>query len=89
MKTRATWTIAAGLLAITVSAHLAGRATAGRAQRRPVRGPGSKRTPWGDPDLRGEWMSEGEYGVPFERPAQFGTRQFLNDEEYARRLEDI
>ena len=42
------------------------------------------RTAWGDPDLHGEWTSEGEYGVPFERPAQFGTRQFLNDEEYAR-----
>jgi hypothetical protein len=47
------------------------------------------RTPWGDPDLHGEWTSEGEYGVPFERPAQFSTRQLLNDEEYARRLDDI
>jgi hypothetical protein len=47
------------------------------------------RTSWGDPDVHGEWTSEGEYGVPFERPAQFGTRQFLNDEEYARRLDDI
>src|SRR5262245_5419498 len=46
------------------------------------------RTPWGDPDLHGEWTSEGEYGVPFERPSQFGTRPFLNDEEYARRVED-
>lgn len=47
------------------------------------------RTAWGDPDLHGEWTSEGEYGVPFERAAQYGTRQFLNDEEYARRLDDI
>src|SRR6478736_10181642 len=47
------------------------------------------RTSWGDPDLHGEWTSEGEYGVPFERPAQFGTRQFLNDEEYAKRMQDI
>jgi hypothetical protein len=39
--------------------------------------------------LQGEWTSEGEYGVPFERPPQFGTRQFLTDEEYARRLEDV
>jgi hypothetical protein len=46
------------------------------------------RTSWGDPDLHGQWTSEGEYGVPFERPAQFSTRPFLNDEEYARRLED-
>ena len=47
------------------------------------------RTPWGDPDLHGEWTTEGEYGVPFERPTQFGTRQFLTDEEYARRMQDI
>ena len=50
--------------------------------------PWRARTPWGDPDLHGEWTSEGEYGVPFERPPQFGTRQFLNDDEYARRLEE-
>ncbi|HXK33776.1 MAG TPA: hypothetical protein VNM91_07190 [Dehalococcoidia bacterium] len=49
----------------------------------------SQRTPWGDPDLRGEWTSEGEYGVPLERPAQFGRRQFLTDEEYAKRLEEV
>ena len=47
------------------------------------------RTPWGDPDLQGEWTAEGEYGVPFERAAQFGTRQFLTDEEYAKRIEDV
>ena len=27
--------------------------------------------------------------MPFERPAQFGTRQFLTDEEYAKRIEDV
>jgi hypothetical protein len=47
------------------------------------------RTPWGDPDYQGEWTSEGEYGVPFERPAQYGTRAFLTDEEYAKRLDDV
>ena len=47
------------------------------------------RTPWGDPDLRGEWTTEGEYGVPFERPAQYGTRAFMTDEEYAKRMADI
>ena len=34
------------------------------------------------PIYHGEWTTEGEYGVPFERPAQYGTRQFLTDEEY-------
>ena len=47
------------------------------------------RTPWGDLDYQGEWTTEGEYGVPVERPAQYGTRAFLNDEEYAKRLEDV
>jgi hypothetical protein len=47
------------------------------------------RTPWGDPDLHGEWTTEGEYGVPFERPAQFGTRQVLSEDEYAKRMQDV
>src|SRR5690242_6892479 len=46
-------------------------------------------TPWGEPDYQGEWTSEGEYGVPFERPVQFGSRAFLTDAEYAARLEDV
>jgi hypothetical protein len=43
------------------------------------------RTPWGEPDLQGIWTSQAELGVPFERPAEFGTRQRLTDEEFARR----
>jgi hypothetical protein len=42
------------------------------------------RTPWGDPDLQGDWTSQGELGVPFERPKEFGTRQELSDEEFAK-----
>jgi hypothetical protein len=48
-----------------------------------------ERTPWGDPDLQGEWTTEGEYGVPFERPPEFGARQFLTDQEYAKRIEEV
>jgi hypothetical protein len=62
-------------LAVAASVHLAGQTGA--------------RTQWGDPDLQGEWTSEGEYGIPFERPAQFGTRQFLTDKEYADRIEEV
>jgi hypothetical protein len=47
------------------------------------------RTAWGEPDYQGEWTTEGEYGVPFERPPQYGTRAFLTDEEYAKRLADV
>jgi hypothetical protein len=44
------------------------------------------RTPWGDPDLQGTWSSEAELSVPFERPAQYGERQVLTDQEFAARL---
>ena len=49
----------------------------------------TQRTPWGDLDLQGEWTTEGEYGVPLERPTEFGTRPFLTDDEYAKRLADV
>src|SRR5688572_9705848 len=39
------------------------------------------KTPGGDPDLEGIWTST--TNTPFERPPQFGNRQFLTDEEYA------
>src|SRR5256885_15138782 len=42
-------------------------------------------TPWGEPDLQGTWTSQAELGVPFERPAAFGTRQLLTDDEFAQR----
>jgi hypothetical protein len=48
-----------------------------------------ERTLWGDPDIQGEWTAEGEFGVPFERPKEFGTRAFLTDAEYAKRLADV
>jgi hypothetical protein len=45
------------------------------------------RTPWGDPDLQGTYTSDNSIGVPFERPARFGTRTELTDEEYAQRVQ--
>jgi hypothetical protein len=78
---------AASLLAIAASGRLIAQRATGARTSRAVTWP--ERTPWGDPDLQGEWTSEGEYGVPFERPPQFGTRQFLTDNEYATRLEEV
>src|SRR5512138_302458 len=43
------------------------------------------RTPWCEPELQGVWTSQAELGVPFERPAAFGTRQSLTDAEFAQR----
>jgi hypothetical protein len=43
------------------------------------------KTPWGDPDLQGIWPGTDMVGVPFERPAQFGNRPFLTEEEFKAR----
>jgi hypothetical protein len=44
--------------------------------------PYGAKTPWGDPDLQGVW--DYKTITPLERPANFGDRQFLTDEEVAR-----
>ena len=41
------------------------------------------RTAWGDPDFQGSW--ENRTPTPLERPVEFGTRQFLTEEEAASR----
>ena len=43
------------------------------------------RTPWGDPDLQGKWPSTHMVGVPVQRDEKLGSRNVLNDEEYAER----
>src|SRR5262245_62402333 len=59
-----------------------GRSTASATREAKVSTP--PRTPWGHPDVQGQWTN-GMSGVPFERPAQFGTRELLNEEEFAKR----
>ena len=46
----------------------------------------SPRTSWGDPDISGLFTTDDELGVPFERPAQFGTRQTVTAEEFSQRI---
>ena len=41
------------------------------------------RTPWGDPDFQGSW--ENRTPTPLERDPQYGTREFLTEEEAAQR----
>lgn len=45
------------------------------------------RTAWGDPDLRGTYPLDAVGRTPMQRPAQFGTRALLTDEEYAQAIE--
>jgi len=47
------------------------------------------KTPWGDPDLQGVWSSDDTSGIPRDRPAQFGTRLYQTDEEYAARVKQV
>jgi hypothetical protein len=43
------------------------------------------RTAWGDPDLQGIWPGTDMVGVPLQRPADFGERNLLTDEEFRAR----
>ena len=47
------------------------------------------RTPWGDPDLTGVWPITDLNGTPVQRPANFGERRLLTDDEYAQRVQQI
>jgi hypothetical protein len=46
------------------------------------------KTPWGEPDLQGVWSSD-DATMPMARPANFGDRLYLNDEEWAARQKQI
>ena len=43
---------------------------------------------WGHPDLQGIWTSDDMRGIPMSRPAQFGNRHYLTDEEFAGRAKE-
>lgn len=51
--------------------------------------PAVPKTPWGDPDLQGTWTSDDTWGVPFERPATFGNRAFLTEDELKAREKQV
>jgi hypothetical protein len=46
-------------------------------------------TSWGDPDLTGTWPVTHLNGTPVQRPAEFGDRRELTDQEFAARLKQI
>jgi hypothetical protein len=72
--------------ALLIMLSVAAITAAAAAQTKPAEKPySSPKTPWGEPDLQGTWTSQAELGVPFERPAAYGTRQSLTDQEFAER----
>jgi len=44
------------------------------------------KTPWGDPDLQGTWPLDELGRTPLQRPAQYGDRLYLTDEEFNKAL---
>jgi hypothetical protein len=82
------------LLMIPAVAVLEPQVTSGQSQARAtaVSSPRAEagavaRTPWGDPDLQGVWTSATR--APFQRPVEYGNREFLSDEEFAKRDADL
>ena len=47
------------------------------------------KTPWGDPDIQGFWPGVEMVGVPLQRPARFGTRNVLTEEEFTKRASEL
>src|SRR5262249_41844087 len=74
------WTGAA-VVAACVAVSVSAQSTAKPAYTPP-------KTAWGDPDFQGIWPSTAMVGVPFERPAQFGARLYLTDEEFKQRQKE-
>ena len=67
--------------AVIVTAGLAAPPAAGQTGEEGAYAP--PRTSWGDPDFQGSW--ENRTPTPIERPVEFGTREFLTEEEAAAR----
>ncbi len=84
-----------GLQAIVVLGLIAGSVTIGGQSQTPAGGASKAaaatpwvqpKTAWGDPDISGIWTSDAARGIPRERPAQFGNRAMLTDEEFAEKV---
>ena len=61
-------------------------APAAPAQRADARSYAPPKTPWGDPDLSGNYTNKYEYGTPFERPQEFDGRRI--EDVTAKELQD-
>jgi hypothetical protein len=78
------------IVGILLQAPVGAQQPAGDA--RPARAPlpgtahAAPRTPWGDPDLQGDYTNKYEQGTPFERPAEFDGRRQLQPVQFYFRL---
>jgi hypothetical protein len=75
-------TMALSLMALPIVAQAPQPAAKATSTAKPWTPP---KTSWGDPDLQGVYTSDDYIQVQMNRPAQFGTRLYLTDEEMAAR----
>ncbi len=73
------------IVGLVLAGGLAGAALAAGEAPAARQAAGAPRTPWGDPDLQGMWLSSALVTVPFERPPELGTRAVLTAAELAAR----
>jgi len=83
----AIFALLAGVFAQSAAAQQPAAATPQPSASRPAAKWVAPRTPWGDPDLQGLWPSLDMQGTPLERPAGFGDRAVLTDQEFSAREE--
>ena len=80
--------VLSALIAVLTAAPAAAQAT-GSAEAKAARRVNAAwkvpRTAWGHPDLEGTWTTDDMRGVPMSRQPQYGTRQYLTDQEFAAR----
>jgi hypothetical protein len=43
------------------------------------------KTSWGHPSLQGTWSTDDMRGIPFDRPENFGTQEFVSEQQYLER----
>jgi hypothetical protein len=79
------------LVAGVILLQSGGAAQGSLSAQRAAAAPGARytppRTPWGDPDLQGDYTNKYEQGTPFERPAEFDGRTL--DEIKGEELADL
>jgi hypothetical protein len=81
-------TVLGTVVAVTPISLVAGQ-TASQTSAKSGKTSTDPKTPWGDPDIQGTWTSDDTWGVPFERPTQFGTRAMLTEDELKDREKNV
>jgi hypothetical protein len=87
MKARSHVFLVALLAAIVLAVSLAETTATGQAPSSGSAAESTLKTPWGTPDLQGTWSNTTV--VPFERPKEFGNREFMTDAEYKKALDQL